>query len=183
VGDWTDYLSAGAKYAVVVFEADAASTTELIAGGGFDWGIGLQDTGNGPELMGYSYDGGFGITTPTLPIALGTVYVAELLHLDGWLILRVFDDVLEHRTVSIPAPATVVGGGSMHVGWFNGRVAHFETYGARGAVPPQAERDALAVELAVRFTDAELPSGPGLPFTTQGGTSLTTQGGTPLETQ
>lgn len=151
--DWREYVSEGAKYVIAVIEVDAAGLPDAVFLGALCWGLFVLDDGAGPALIGYSDDGGAGVTTAQLPIVLGRTYVVELLHADGWLVVRAFDDVEGHRMVSLPAPPTVVDPGELFLGFFDGRVVHMTTYGARGAVPLRAARDALSVALANQYTN------------------------------
>lgn len=148
--DWRDYVSAEAKYVIAAIEVDAAGTAEAIFLGALSWGLYVQDTGGGPELIGYSWDGGGGIATPGVPISLATTYVVELLHVDSTMTVRVYDGTV-YSQASIAAPASEVDPGELFLGLFNGRVAYFETYGARGRVPLPDVRDSLTLSVAASF--------------------------------
>lgn len=150
---WQDYVSTSAKYVAFVVEVDAAGALDLIVSGSLSWGVFIEDPGSGPVLTGWSYDGGAGIFTSEIPIALGTTYVVELLHADGAMTLRVFDGtVYQEATVAAPA-STVVAGvmGISPLGTFNGRVAGLVTYGARDRVPLESVRNATVAALAALY--------------------------------
>jgi hypothetical protein len=149
--DWQDYTSVDAKCVSLVAEVDVTGPAVLVAGW-LSWAIVLIDNA-GPALTGFSYDGGPGISTPEIPIALGTTYVVELLHADGVMTLRVYDAVTGYRSASVDAPASVVTSGDMVVGdSFNGRIAGLTTFGARGRVPLPADREAVFDALIAQYT-------------------------------
>lgn len=150
--DWREYVSEGAKCVFAVIEVDAAGLPAGIFLGALCWGLFALDDGAGPALIGYSDDGGAGVTTPQIPIVLGRTYVVELLHADGVMTVRAFDATVGTQTVEIAAPDTVVDPGELYLGFFDGRVVHMTTFGARGRVPLPADRDALFDALIAQYT-------------------------------